>query len=230
MKSIKDKILGNDFGITALVVVPIFFISLIFTKKLLLSFFIFIILFAVVYFQMKWDDNRGIKRHKSIIDSDGFKRFLSKGFRVEKHNDYVGITGVYDEYISDIYYDWMVFIKSNITKGIVINIYFIPPKPIHEHNNANYNFIMEMREKHEVSRWSFKKYDFDWQEGALMVKLRVGFKNPSYEIIEEALKKGLEIVKQENLKPITREELIQIRNNFPYQSIPRITIYYDENY
>lgn len=77
---------------------------------------------------------------------------------------------------------------------------------------------------------SFKKYDFDWQEGALMVKFIVGFKNPSYEIIEEALKKGLEIVKQENLKPITREELIQIRNNFPYQSIPRITIYYDENF
>jgi hypothetical protein len=227
VKSIKDKILGNNFGIIALIVVPIFFISLFVTKKLILSFFVFIILFALVYFQMKWDDNRGVKRHKTIIDSDGFRRFLSKGFKVEKYNNYIGITGVYDGYICDIYYDWMILIKSNITKGILINIYFISPKPIHEYNNANYDFIMEMKEKHKVSRWSFKNHDFDWQEGALMVKLKVGFKNPSYEIIEEALKTGIEIVKQENLNPIIREELMHIRNDYPYQSIPRISMYYN---
>ncbi|WP_284651100.1 hypothetical protein [Flavobacterium terrisoli] len=173
-------------------------------------------------------NNLGHKRHKNIINSEGFQKLIFKGFKVEKVNDYIGITGVYNGFICDIYYDWQTFVKSKIGKAFVINIYFIPPKPLHEIYIANIDFIKTMKKKHAVSRWSFKSYDFDWQEGAIVIKNRLGFKNPSYEKIEEAIKIAIEILKKEELKPMNREDLTSIRNNFPYQSAPQILLYQDK--
>lgn len=225
---IKYKFLYSDLGIISLLTSPIFFMFLILTKNLFLSIIVFAVVFLFVLLLFKLTDNLGLKRHRNIINSEGFQELTLKGFKVEKVNDYIGITGDYNGYICDIYYNWQTFVKSKIGKAYVINVYFIPPKPLHETHNANHGFIMAMKKKYSVSRWSFKSYDFDWQEGAIVMNNRLGFKNPPFEKIQESIKMAVEILKKENLKPICREDLTLIRNNFPYQSAPQILLYHGE--
>lgn len=223
------KILNSDLGRISLITIPLFFIFFAVNKNFLLSFLVSIFIFSYTLFTIKWSKSKGMKRHQNIINSQGFQQLILKGFKVEKVNEYSGITGVYDEYICDIYYDWSTFVLSQITKAWIINIYFIPPKPLDKINNANYDFIMAMRKKYRISRWSFKSYGFDWREGAIIMKNSIGSKNPSFEKIEEALKIAIDILKKENLKPISREDLMYIRNNFPYQSVPWISTYHKKN-
>lgn len=225
-ENLKNKILDSDFGITALITVPIFLLSLVVTQKILPSILFFIILFSFVHLWSMADKNLGIKRHRNIINSKGFQKFISKGFKVEKVNKYTGITGVYEGYICDIYYHWETSVRNRVGKADLISIYFTPPKPLHKIHCANYNFIMKMREKYRISPWSFKKYDFDWNEGAIVIRNVAGIKNPSFEKIEERIKIGIDILKKENLKPINREELDFIRANYPYQSVPQIMLYH----
>lgn len=182
------------------------------------------IVFVLTYFSIKIGNKFGLKRHRNIVNSEGFISLLKKGFNIEKVNDYTGIFGSYDNYFCDIYYDF-----TGPEKTYVINIYFKPKKQLHKMNCANYDFIILMNKKHRISKWSFKKYNYSWWEGMLTMKNKIGYRNPSYEQIIKNLEIALKVLKQENLQSINKEDLDYIRTYFPSQSTPWITLYHSKS-
>jgi hypothetical protein len=179
-----------------------------------------LIIVLFTYITLKINDKFGLKRHKSILDSTGFKTLLQRGFTIEKVNDYSGIFGSHQGYLCDIYYDWAAGSK----KCLVLNIYFTPKKELHPIHCANYDFIVLMIKKY-CPMWHFKSYSFSWYEGSLTMFNSIGFRNPTYGQIVKKLEIAVKILKQENLMPINKEDLDFIRENFPFQSTPSIELY-----
>ncbi len=175
------------------------------------------------YISIKISNKFGLKRHRNIVNSEGFMSLLKKGFNIEKVNDYSGIFGSYNNYLCDIYYDF-----TGPEKTYVINVYFTPQKQLHKMNCANYDFISLMIKKYS-SAWSFKKYTYSWWEGTLTMRNRIGYKNPTYKQIIKNLEIALKVLKQENLQPINKEDLDYIRTNFPSQSTPWISLYHSKS-
>jgi ABC-type oligopeptide transport system substrate-binding subunit len=174
----------------------------------------------LTYISIIISNKLGLQRHRNILNSDGFISLLKKGFKIEKINDYIGLFGSYNNYLCDIYYDY-----TGPEKAYVINIYFTPQKQLHKINCANYDFILSMIKKYSNSMWSFRKYNYSWGEGTLTMKNKIGYKNPAYEQIIERLEIATELLIQEKLQPINKNDLDYIRANFPLQSVPWISLY-----
>ena len=220
----------NDIKMSFIIGIILSLIVYLTTNNLKLS---IVVLSATISFMIIWSrltKHFGYKRHKSIINSDGFQSLIRNGFKIEQRNNYIGITGEYEDYICDIYYDWQTFVRSGLHKAIVIVVYFTPPKPLHKIHCANYDFLIKMQTKYNKGYpLGYGNYSLYWQDGAIHLSSAVYLSNPSKVKIENAIKKIVGILKNENLEPINRMELNKIRNTFKYQSVPEISLYFDRS-
>ena len=160
--------------------IPFSLITYLFTKNILISLIVFILIsFFIITFGLL-TTKLGYKRHCEIIESEGFKQLISMGFKIEKVNDYVGINGVYRDYLFDVYYDWLTVSESKNSKALVLNIHFEPPTL---NNETDHIHLRKISEKYLASRWHFipKNYCFRWREGNVLMNNSIGLKNPNYE-------------------------------------------------
>jgi len=229
VKNKLSSILENDIKIFIGIGIFLSLIFLLITNDLKVS---IVVLLASIIFMIIWSSlikYFGYKRHKNIIKSDGFQDLIRKGFKIEQINKYIGLTGEYEGYICDIYYNWETFVMSGLSKAIVVVIYFTPPKPLHKVHCANYEFLIKVKSKYNKGLpLGFGDYSLYWQEGALHVSSRVWLRNPNKNKIENRIKKIIGILKNENLQPINRTDLTNIRNNFKFQSVPEISLYFEK--
>jgi len=169
----------------------------------------------------------GEKRHSKIIKSKAFKALITKGFKIDIKNNYHGLTGSYNGYIFDVYYDWSTFVRSKVYKAVIFNIYFLPPK--NSNDTTDHNRLNIISEKHKISKWSFKKYIFLWRDGNLIMRNGVGVFNPSPKKLFGRMDLAIKILKSESLKPVDRKTLDELRQKDPMNNIPEIEVYFDES-
>ena len=74
------KKLKTHLEILAIIILPLGMIFYLVTKSLFLSIGTCLILSIIVAIDSVITDNLGYKRHYQIIESDAFKKLLSKGF------------------------------------------------------------------------------------------------------------------------------------------------------
>lgn len=140
-------------------------------------------------------------------------------------NDYKGLFGSFDGYIFDTYYDWSTYVKPKLDKAIVFNVYFMPPKNGSETDHAK---LIELSKKYDISNWSLKPYNFWWREGNIIMKNGVGVFNPSFKKLNKRMQIVVDILKNENLKPVDTITLNNWRKDFPMNNIPEIELYHKE--
>lgn len=209
--------------------IPLSIITFLTTGNLLISLIVFLLTtFLIVTFGLI-TKNLGYKRHCEIIESEAFKKLISRGFKIEKVNNYVGLNGVYRNYLFDVYYDWLTFSNNKNSKAIVLNIYFDPP--ILNDNKTDHLRLKAISEKYITSRWDIipKPYCYRWREGNIMMNNSIGLKNPNYEFITQKMDMLIEILESEKLKPIEKEKVIEMRKITEFAHIPEIEVYYKKN-
>jgi hypothetical protein len=224
----KKEELKEELKITLFFNIPFFLIAYLTTKNLLISLIIFglttFFILTVGLLTKKW----GYKRHCEIIESEGFKKLISIGFEIEKVNDYVGLNGVYRNYLFDVYYDWLTFSNNRNSKAIVLNVHFAPPTL---NNETDHIRLKKISEKHITSRWALfpKNYCYCWREGNIMMNNSIGLKNPNFEFITQKMDMLIEILKTENLQPISKTKLMEIRKVNDSAQIPEILVYFKKS-
>lgn len=206
--------------------VVLFLLFALTTKNLLISLFFSIGIFLFTFITSIFDEILGKKRHYKILESNGFKELINRGFELVEKNQYIGLTGNFDSYIFDIYYDWSTFVRSKVYKAVIFNVYFEPPRL--SNGQTDYDKMKQLAEKHEVSKWSFKNYNFWWRDGNIIMRNGVGIMNPSHKKLLERMTLVLNILKSEGLKPIDRKTLEEWRRQDPMNNIPEIVLYYEE--
>ena len=217
----------NEFKMCSFITFPIGLIYYFSTKQLFVSLVIYIVLTVFIAIWSYLEEDAGYKRHCNIIQSEAFRKFLDNGFSIEKENEYVGINGVYRNYLFDIYYDWLTVSNSKNSRAIVLNIYFDPPKL--NNGETNHKLLEEISERNITSRWSFKPYNFRWREGNVMMNNTVGLKNPSYDFITKRMDLLINILIKENLKPAEKSIVIERRQVNKNALVPEILVYFDKN-
>lgn len=218
--------LYEELKITLYFNIPFSLITYLTTENLLISLIVFGIttffILIVGILTKKW----GYKRHCEIIESEGFKKLISIGFEIEKVNDYVGLNGVYRNYLFDVYYDWLTVSNNKNSKAIVLNVHFNPP--ILNNNKTDHIRLKKISEKHTTSRWALfpKNYCYRWREGNIMMNNSIGLKNPNFEFITQKMDMLIDILKTENLQPISKTKLMEIRKFNDSAQIPEILVYF----
>lgn len=204
--------------------IPFSLITYLMTENILISLIVSVLTSFFIIIGGLLTKRFGYKRHCEIIESEGFKKLISIGFEIEKVNDYVGLSGVYRNYLFDVYYDWLTFSENRNSKALVLNIHFEPPTI---NNEIDYIRLRKISEKHIISHWRFipRNYCFRWREGNVMMNNSIRFKNPNYEFITQKMDALIEILKAENLQPIGKTKLIGIRKTNEMAQIPEIGVY-----
>ncbi len=105
-------------------------------------------------------------------------------------------------------------------------MHFEPPRL--SNGQTDHEKMKQLAEKHEVSKWSFKNYNFWWRDGNIIMRNGVGIMNPSHKKLLERMTIVLNILKSEGLKPIDRKTLEGWRRQDPMNNIPEIELYYEE--
>ncbi|ANQ51481.1 hypothetical protein MY04_4137 [Flammeovirga sp. MY04] len=210
-----------SFGIAAIMGLLLF----IQTTNALISGILTLILGTLSFIFGYVGDYLGEKRHYSVINSNGFLGLINDGFRVEKKERYVGLTGTYNGYIVDIYYDWSTVVKPRVHKAFVINFYFQPIKGSDEFKDDIYNQFVD---RHKVSNFGFYPHQYWWKDGMLSVKIGATMWNPSRKKLIKYLEKGSEILQKERLRPLEKEALRQHREEYPYHLVPEIDLYFKQ--
>lgn len=85
---------------------------------------------------------RGYKKHYNFVECNSVKELLSSGFILDKVNAYQGITGIYREFIFDIYFDWIQYTERYLSGVVVFKVYFMPKK-----NQHDLSFLLERLNK-----------------------------------------------------------------------------------
>lgn len=210
--------------------IPFSLITYLSTRNILISLIVFLLTTIVVITFGLLSEKLGYKRHCEIIESVAFKKLISRGFKIEKVNDYVGLNGVYRNYLFDIYYDWLTVSNNRNSKALVLNIYFYPPTL--DNNKTDHIHLKKISGKYITSPWSLipKTYSYRWREGNLLMNNSIGVKNPNYEFITQKMDMLIEIVETEKLKPIEKEKVIEMRKVTEFAHIPEIGVYYKKKY
>lgn len=203
--------------------VLILVISAITTKSLFLSLFFSIGTSLITFIIIIFDEISGKMRHYKIIESNGFKELINKGFKLEKKNQYHGLTGKYEDYIFDIYFDWHTYVRNNVYKAVIFNVYFEPPRL--PNGQTDISRMKQLAEKYEVSKWNFKNYNFWWRECNIVMRNGAVFMNPSQRKLLDRMTIVTNILKSEGLKPIDRKTLEEWRREDPLINIPEIILY-----
>lgn len=221
----KKEELYEELKITLYFNIPFSLITYLTTENLLISLIVFgtttFFILTVGILTKKW----GYKRHCKIIESEGFKKLISIGFEIEKLNDYVGLNGVYRNYLFDVYYDWLTVSNNKNSKAIVLNVHFNPPIL---NNKTDHIRLKKISEKYTTPRWALfpKNYCYRWREGNIMMNNSIGLKNPNFEFITQKMDMLIDILKTENLQPISKTKLMEIRKFNDSAQIPEILVYF----
>lgn len=213
-----------------MITTPMLIIMYFSTKNITISFVFFAFILTFITIWSILSNYLGYKRHVKIIESDGFKKLLLKGFKIEKFNEYIGLNGIYHGYLFDIYYNWNATTNSKNTRAIVFNIYFETPKL--NNKETDHNLMIKISEKYKNSYFSLlpKKYLLCWREGNILMNNTIGLKNPNYDFIIQRMDVLVELMKNENLKPIDKESIDKLRKENKFACIPEIEIYYKNIY
>jgi len=204
----------------------IFLITLASTRSLLIGGLVGAATAVIGYIGLIFGEKVGQKRHISIIRSSGFQKLRTLGFQVEEKNKYSGLTGAYNGYIFDIYFDWSTFVRSKVYKAVIFNVYFAPP--VKSDDTIDHNKLKHLSEKYDVSYWSFKNYNFWWRARYIIMRNGVGLFNPSYKKLVKRMSLVTNIFKAEGLKPVDRNTITQRRNTDYLNNIPEIELYHGE--
>jgi len=217
----------NDFKINLMITTPILIIMYFSTKNIFLSFGLFTLILLIITIWTILSNHLGYKRHRKIIESDGFRKLLLKGFKIKKLNEYIGLNGIYKGYLFDIYYDWnAVTNNSKNSRAVILNIYFETPKL--SNNETDHNSLRRMSEKYKNSYLTLspKNHLFCWREGNILMNNTVGLRNPNHEFIIQRMDILVELMVTEKLEPIDKETIDEIRRENKFACIPEIEIYY----
>ena len=223
----KNKAIFDDLKINLMITTPILIIMYFSTKNIFLSFGLFSFILSFITIWSILSNYLGHKRHRQIIESDGFRKLLLKGFKIEKLNEYIGLNGIYKGYLFDIYYDWnAITSNSKNTRAIILNIYFETPKL--SNNETDHNSLRRISEKYKNSYWTLspKNYLFCWREGNILMINTIGLRNPNYEFITQRMDILVELMMTEKLEPIDKETIDKMRRENKFACIPEIEIYY----
>lgn len=206
--------------------IPSSIITYLVTQNILISLIVFFVTSIFIIAIGLLTQNLGYKRHCEIIESDGFKKLISIGFTIERKNDYVGINGVYRNYLFDIYYDWLTVSNNKNSKALVLNAYF--EIPINNNAETDHFRLKKIEEKYKTSRWRMmpKNYYYRWRKGNVMMNNSIGLKNPNYEFITQKMDIIIEILKTEKLKPIEKKKLVELRKDNKHINVPEILVYF----
>jgi hypothetical protein len=232
MKTINlNKILPKSatmmYLVICLIMLVLGFLFLYFgTKDLLFSsassvgFSTFVFLLCII------GETLGKKRHYTIIESKGFQELLNSSLNIEEVNAYKGLSGTYNGYLFDIYYDWSTHVRPKVNRAVVFNVYFIPPTL--KSGETDHAKLKTLSEKYDISIWSSQSYTYWWREGNIIMKNGVGIFNPSYKKLIKRMDIVVNVLKTENLKPVDRKTLNTWRKASPLNNIPEIELYYKE--
>jgi len=223
----KNKAIFDDLKINLMITTPILIIMYFSTKNIFLSIGLFTFILSFITIWSILSNHLGYQRHRQIIESDGFRKLLLKGFKIEKLNEYIGLNGIYKGYLFDIYYDWnAITSNSKNTRALILNIYFETPKL--SNNETDHNSLRRMSEKYKNSYWTLspKNYLFCWREGNILMNNTIGLRNPNYEFITQRMDILVELMITEKLESIDKETIIQMRRENKFACIPEIEIYY----
>jgi len=218
------KIYGIISLSTGLISFLIFALS---SESVMINLIFSIGLSSIIFISCLLDEFFGQKRHSKIIKSNAFKVLITKGFKIERKNNYWGLTGSYKGFIFDIYYDWSTYVRSKVYKAVIFNIYFLPPKNSNE--STDLYRLNVISEKYKISKWSFKKYLYLWREGNVIMRNGVGIFNPTPKKIFKRMDIAINILKSEGLKPVDRKTLNDLRQENPMKYTPEINIYFEES-
>lgn len=216
----------NELKSSSLITLPIAFIFYFSLKEVFTSILIYIALTLVLVIWSYLEEFYGYKRHCNIVESEAFRKLIQKGFSIERENDYIGINGVYKNYLFDIYYDWLTITNTRNSKAIVLNIYFDPPKFVN--GETNHKLLEDISKRNITSTWSFKPYNFRWREGNIMMNNPVGIKNPNYDFVIKRMDLLIDILKKENLQPVEKSIVLERRETIKHALVPEIMVYFNE--
>ena len=217
----------NELKTCSLITLPIAIIFYFSFKQVFVCIAIYVVLTLIVALWSFLADNTGYKRHCNIVDSEAFRKLIQNGFSIERENDYVGINGIYKNYLFDIYYDWLTVSNNKNSRAIVLNVYFDPPKFVN--GETNHELLEEISKRNITSTWSLKPYNFRWREGNLMMNNTVGLKNPNYEFIVKRMDLLIDILKRENLQFVEKSIVLEKRKVIKHALVPEILVYFNKN-
>jgi len=222
----KKEEIKQEFLISLYFSLPLSLVAYLIIYNIIISLIVFLLTTFFIVTISIVDKKLGYKRHCEIIESEGFKKLISIGFEIEKVNDYVGLNGVYRNYLFDVYYDWLTVSNNKNHKAIVLNIHFDPPTL--NNNETDHIRLKKISERHITSRWALfpKNYCYRWREGNIMMNNSIGLKNPNFEFITQKMDMLIEILKTENLQPISKTKLMEIRKFNDSAQIPEILVYF----
>jgi hypothetical protein len=179
----------------------------------------------LVFFILMTLEFLGRKRHHSIVKSRGFRALIQEGFQIKRVNEYSGITGIFEGYVFDIYFDWDTPIMTFSDKAFIFNVYFMPP--LNEKGYINNSLLDSLAKKYDQGRFSY--FNYWWRPETVIMKNKVGFLNPTRNKLKKRMALVVSILQCERLKPLDRYVLEDLKKKYPNQYGPEIECYQDKN-
>ncbi len=207
--------------ISAFFTVMIFIIMIFITTNFWYSLLISVCTSFFTFIWVTYDEKKRKKRHHKILKSNSFKELIFSGFKIEEKNQYKGLTGIFKEYIFDIYYDCQSY------KSVTFNVYYESSNQLYE--QTDFVKLERLNAKYKPSTWGIIKYRFYWREGSIIMENYVGFKNLSHNQLLDRMTIVVNILKDEGFKPINRNTLEEWRKQYPMYYTPLPELYYEEN-
>ena len=190
-----------------------------------IPFFINVLISSVsgiyIYQILKYSIKKKIQKHYDFIKHPFAIKMLEEGFFIENVNSYQGISGQYRHFIFDIYYDFFAGAQSN--ESIALIIYFQPLQveegKIRMENRLDNVYYTNILNLHN--------YSYSWKNGSgtFYQGLKLFNKFPSKELLHDRLDHLVGIMNENNLQPIDRKTLVELRQMDQYIFQPQINIY-----
>jgi hypothetical protein len=191
-----------------------------------LSFWISFAFASLIFLCAYLNNYFGKKKHENIIASQLFMKFLERGFKIEEHNDYHGVIGIYNNLTIRLYYDWNKSAKAFFSFGdFVINIYY---EPLFKNNTEEPDVerITELNKTESNIKWKTNYTSFSI--GYLIRRINY-FPNLKYNTVIQELDFCIDLINKNNLKLISLEQLSENRKKYEYIFEPLVESYIYEN-
>lgn len=151
-------------------------------------------------------DFLGKRKHQNIHDSILFKQLYSDGFELEEYGEYKGLIKNINGHTVRVYYDWYKKAKGLFSFGDIVICFYYQPLILDNDltkahkiaiSNLNvkyqaYYYLFSVRRVFGIDRLFFGINHYPWT---------------SYKRISKEINKGMEMMKEENLKPMDIQNL-----------------------
>jgi hypothetical protein len=159
----------------------------------------------------------GRRRHTSIIKTKQLETLIKQGFKIEYHNDYVGLIGEYKNYVVQIYFDWSTKVGYLANSGIIFRLYINLPPSEEIRIKALWN-------KYKIKTFSTDSYSFLFNTYTLTMKNASFLTTMPYFRLIQRLDMAINILKNEKLDPLPIYEVKELLIRKP-QYGPQIKLY-----